>query len=469
MWKFLLIFLLISYKVSAQNCNCGENFKFLVNKIEKNYVGFNDKVTNKNRDRYQKFTDSLQVIAAQSNSYKCLITCREWLAFFKDKHLSMSLNFSNLHPDTIRSFFSNEEKIELNANQFNNYLKKNQELLDSVEGIWYSPPYRIGIIKDSLSSSTFIGFILNADSIRWVPKQIKFKLEKKDNKYQIKFFKTGDHTLKYPLVSFSNHDLNFGVYGKWYKESLNENNVKNISKIDNDVPTFKTLDDSTILIKLPYFGFKYKPKIDSLITQNKIKIEHTRHLIIDIRDNVGGTTKCFENLIPFLYTNPIKVNGGIVLATKDNIKDCYEKIYDMLPKEDSKELKLDIEKLKKHEGKFYKLYKDYTIKYSKVLKYLAKVSIIINNGTASSAELFLLRAEQSKKVTLYGENTSGAVDYGEIVYANAPCNLYSINYPASKSTHSISRPLDNRGITPKVIIPPQITDWVEFVRKHKVK
>ena len=41
-----------------------------------------------------------------------------------------------------------------------------------------------------------------------------------------------------------------------------------------------------------------------------------------------------------------------------------------------------------------------------------QVAILINGNVASSGETFLLRAQQSRKVVLYGRaNSSGAVDY----------------------------------------------------------
>jgi C-terminal processing protease CtpA/Prc len=132
-------------------------------------------------------------------------------------------------------------------------------------------------------------------------------------------------------------------------------------------------------------------------------------------------------------------------------------------------MKKDVKKLREHLGEHYQLYNDKIIKFSRILKYPSRISILINDGTASSAELFLLRAEQSKKVTLYGQNTSGAVDYGETVFTILPCKFYSLYYPASKSLHSIKRPLDNIGIAPNVSIPESDTDWIDFVMKYQFK
>lgn len=154
------------------------------------------------------------------------------------------------------------------------------------------------------------------------------------------------------------------------------------------------------------------------------------------------------------------------MATEENIRDCYEVDYPDLNEESKIEMQNDVKKLKAHQGEFYQLYNDTTITYLNILKNPSRISILINENTASSAELFILRAEQSKKVILFGRNTSGAVDYGETVFTKLPCKFYSLYYPASKSLHSIKHPLDNIGIEPQVKIPDEETDWVEFVRTY---
>lgn len=460
---FLLLFPF--YNLYAQDCNCADNFRYLTNRITKNYVGFQDKVTEKNQHQFQKFSDSLQKIADHSNAYQCLNLGREWLAFFNDKHISFGMDFGKLNPDSIRKFFLLEKKTTWTESSFKSYLSKNKENLDDIEGIWTLGIYEVGIVKDT-KPDQFMGFILKADSIRWVPQQIKFMLKKNDNQYQTIFFSGGDHSEQHPILSKKGDILNFGIFGNWVKGAKLEQKVLRPISGDSGSPSFTVLSDKTVLINLPSFNSKYKSQIDSLIDKNKTQLNHTAHLIIDVRDNSGGSTKCFEKLLPYLYTNPIKVDGGVVLATEENIRDCYEVDYPNLNEESRKEMKNDVKKLKAHKGEFYQLYNDSTITFQKILKNPSRISILINENTASSAELFILRAEQSKKVILFGSNTSGAVDYGETVFTNLPCKFYSLYYPASKSLHSVKRPLDNIGIEPRVKIPDEETDWVQFVRTY---
>ena len=89
----LLMFLLLSYFVNGQNCNCEQEFNFLVNKIENDYAGFQDKVNNKNIESYKLFTENIRIQSRKTNSFlRCTIILEQWLKYFNDKHLSLEID-----------------------------------------------------------------------------------------------------------------------------------------------------------------------------------------------------------------------------------------------------------------------------------------------------------------------------------------------------------------------------------------
>lgn len=463
---FYLLLLFPFYNLQAQNCNCGDNFNYLTNRITKNYVGYADKVKPANSQQFKKFTDSLQQVANQANQYKCLSLCREWLDFFKDKHISFGMDFDKLDPDSVRSFFANEEKTTWTESTFKSYLEQNKEALDSIEGIWSVGIYEVGIVKDK-KSDQFIGFILKADSVRWMPQHIKFRLAKKDNQYQTIFFAGGDHSEQHPILLKTRDVLDFGIFGKWMRSpKLLPAPLK--KEIDLS-PKFKVLDHETALFEMPSFGkLEYVAPTAALIKKNENVLKNTKHLIIDLRNNGGGSVLIYEKLMPYLYTNPILKEGGYVLATPENIKDSgYAKEYPETSDSIRNVFKKYLTELKAHQGEMYKLYPIDTIKFKTISKNPERVSFLVNRGTGSAAEMFLLEAKQSKKVKLYGEHSSGAVDYTEFVKVEMPCKFYTLYYPTCKSLRLPDYPLDNIGIKPDVTIPADVTDWIDFVKKYK--
>lgn len=466
--KLLFFLLILSLSAGAQNCNCSDNFRSMVERIKKNYVGYPDKVTLLNQRAFQKTTDSLEKIASLSNPYKCLSLGREWLALFKDKHVNIGIDFDAISPDSIRQFFSEEERIEWTQDSFKTYLKKKKNDLDYIEGVWSFGVYQVGVVRDrSKKNKEFIAFILKADGSRWVPQQVKFRVLKANGTYSTIFFRGGDHSINNPHLSYKRDTLDFEIFGKW---------IKGISKpqeaiVNTDLsPKFKILDSETALFTLPSFeSMSYIKQVDSLVKENASVLKNTKHLIIDLRDNGGGSVYVYKSLIPYIYTNPIMSVGGMILATPENIKDGYSIKYPEASDSIQNVLNQDLIKLKQHEGELYNLYPVDTIKFETVVKNPERVSFLVNKKTASAAELFVLEAKQSSKSKIYGTNSSGMVDYGEVVVTKLPCEFYILVYPAGKSLYSIKNPLDNIGIKPDIEISPKIENWVEYVRTYKEK
>lgn len=468
----LIILLVISFSSNAQNCNCGDNFKFMVEKIQKNYIGYNDKINSSNQEKFTQFTDSLQRAANKAGNYQCLPIFREWISYFKDKHLSISYSDSHLSKDEIRKYYSNEEKTDWTKSSLSSYLASNST--DQIEGIWnsYTGTYQIGIVKDKSNTKSFIGFIIKADGARWVEQQIKLKITKTDNQYFLDYFKASDHSITSIPFNKTGDTLTMGegMNAKWYKSSVNISQLPNKGTDKDLPPSFKVLDNKTCLFEMPtYASLDYVMTVDSLIKENAGILKKSNHLIIDLRNNFGGSILVYKKLIPYIYTNPIFTEGGSVLATEDNIRDYYSDI----PTNVSDSMKIIFNKnlnlLKAHVGKIYNLYPVDTITLPKTLSYPKTVSILVNRNTASAAELFLLEAKQSSKVKVFGTNTSGAIDYLEVVRTKMPCSFYTIGYSAVKSNRLPDHPLDNIGIKPDVAIPADTTDWLKFIKNYKEK
>ncbi|MBB5644923.1 S41 family peptidase [Pedobacter cryoconitis] len=466
--SIIIALILLPFFSDAQSCNCSENFKFLVGKIKNNYVGYKDKIKPSNQERFNVFTDSLQKVADSSNINECKDVYLKWLSFFKDRHLGISsfkaVNASN---DYIRTYFSKGEVVSWNELSFDKYLQDNKGKLDKIEGYWSNfPTYQIGIVKDSIKNNEFVGFILKADSIYWMPKQVKFRIKKVNGNYQVIYYKPLDHSKNSSSIRVKDSILDFDGFGKYYKGKGFKDNPEATAENQDLSPSFKVLDKETNLLVIPYAIIKYKKSVDSILVSNKKLLEKTEHLIIDLRNNSGGQNGTFENILPYLYTNPIYTEGDAVLATADNIRDGYDVDMTGYPEKTKKLMTEEVKKFKAHVGELYSYPAD-TLKFDHILKNPQRISILIDKSSASATEIFLLKAEQSKKVVLFGENSAGAIDYLDVIIGKMPCENYSVRYPAVRSNRVNTRPLDNVGIPPNVFIPDSVTDWVKFVRNYK--
>jgi C-terminal processing protease CtpA/Prc len=92
------------------------------------------------------------------------------------------------------------------------------------------------------------------------------------------------------------------------------------------------------------------------------------------------------------------------------------------------------------------------------------ISILINDKSLSASELFLIACKQSKKVTIYGESSSGgAGDKLDAYPFSAGCENYLVRIPISKRIGQVYTPaIDNVGIPPDIFIPAG-SDPYEFI------
>jgi hypothetical protein len=469
----VLILVIISFSAGAQNCGCADNLKFVIARVKKNYVGYNDKVNHSNKGRFQAFTDSLLKESDKAPTYQCLQILRQWLSFFKDKHMSITYNEGNASREQVRDYYAKEERTDWTDSLFSSYLNQNKMNLDSVEGIWKdnTGAYQIGIVRDGKNRNDFVGFVIKADGARWTPQQVKLRIAKKDGRYFLKYFRAVDHSLAKLSFSKVSDTLMMGdgtVTSKWYKNTFVLSQRTGLPVSNDPAPSLKVLDKKTTLIQMPsYASLNYVSVMDSILRVNSKELDKCEHLIIDLRDNYGGSVLIYDKLIPYIYTKPILTEGASVLATEDNIRDYYS----LIPSNVSDSMKAvfnrNLQIIKAHIDELYPLYPMDTLTMPQVHQYPKAVSLIINKNTASAAELFILQAKQSSKVKLYGTNSSGAIDYLEVVKAKLPCGFYNLGYPAARSSRLPEHPLDNVGIKPDIEISKEVSNWVDYVRKYK--
>lgn len=332
-----LVVIVFSISLKSQNCDCLENFNFLVNKISNDYAGFADKVNASTVDDYNRITDLYRKKASEVTSIKrCELLLDKWLEYFNDKHL----------------------RLEITRN------------------------------------------------IYW---------------------------------------------------------------------TFKRIDSTTILFRIPDFSWESKPYIDSLIRTNYEAITSTPILVLDLRGNGGGIDYSYLELLPLIYTHPYESKGTAWWASEGNIKIFEDALENGTirkgQEEDTKEL---IEALKMDPNTFVTVDKVDSIKRDTVFKYPQKVGVIVNDFCASSCEQFVLSAKNSKKVTVFGTNTLGVLDYSNTVAVDMPTENIKIRYPMTRSNRLPDYPIDNIGIAPDVRITlpdnlnlkSEVDDWVKFVIEY---
>lgn len=236
-------------------------------------------------------------------------------------------------------------------------------------------------------------------------------------------------------------------------------------------PFLKEISKQTVLLRIPSFDYSNKKMIDSLITANHNLITSKDNLIIDVRNNGGGSDASFQKIIPYLYTNPIRNVGVEYWSTVQNNK----RMLDFMANpdwsaEDKEWAKKGFDKLNANIGKFVNLNEQLVTetKLDMFYKNPKNIAIIINENNASTTEQFLLVAKQSKKVKLFGRTTEGVLDISNMYFVESPSKNFKLGYSLTKSFRIPDMQIDGKGIQPDFYIDRNIPDyqWTNFTEER---
>ena len=244
-----------------------------------------------------------------------------------------------------------------------------------------------------------------------------------------------------------------------------------INYIYSTGPYFEQISDRTTYVRIPSFDMSNKRSIDSVLRVNHEKIIQSPNLIIDLRNNGGGSDDAYSSLIPYLYTNPIRTVGLKLLSTELNNSALLELSKDTLyDKRSRKEFKDTYDKLNLNLGSFVRVKEDIVSidSMDRIFPFPQKVAVLINEYCGSTTEQFLLEAKQSAKVKLYGKTTFGSLDISNMHHANSPSGEFQLWYCRSKSFRIPEMAIDNVGLQPDHYLDPTIPqkDWVGFVLEN---
>lgn len=451
--------------VSAVNCDCEHNFLWMKKTFEENDAGFAYILSKKGKDAYEMHTKAyLEKVKKITSDRDCAIALDQWMRFFRLGHIGINLK---IRDSQIAPGIEKLETVKVDTKEFEKYLKTKKDLGD--EGIWSSPPYKIGIKK---IDDKYVGFIIETTAENWAVGELKTKFDENGGVYYLRN-KTEVKFDKLKLKRMGKNDLQLGNFSLTRIYPI----LKNDPEIEFDLklwkstkPLLEKLNASTVVLRVPSFEITEKKYIDSVIRINKEIILATPNLIIDIRNNRGGSDTSFEEILPFLYTNPIRTIGVEFLSTKLNNQRMLDLSNNPEFDETSrKQFKEYYEKLEHSIGKFISLSDEKVAieKKDTIYHYPQRVAILINEQNGSTTEQFLLAAKQSRKVKLFGVTTFGMLDISNVHTVDFPSGKFELFYGLSKSFRLPGMAVDDIGLQPDYYIDNTVecNGWIKFTNE----
>jgi hypothetical protein len=445
-----IAFLGIPFLMQAK-CNCQEEFSKIKNHLESNYAGFKDKVKTSNINKYKDFTADKEHVAAQAkNKMQCYFVINQWMSYFNDNHLYTGLKteaIEKIQPQKLQTDFPIEKLAVSEA------LIKKLESAKGIEGIYTKKGegFSIAVLKNKNPFRDYVAVVIKSSDSKFENGSVLAELKEKSAKEYFLLYNSSN-MLAFATIKPKDGELISGFF-KNGREIVNKTNYNFEAKL---------LNESTIYFNIPSFSWESKPTIDSLFASNKVNLSKSSNLILDLRNNGGGSDDVYYIISPYLYTQPIKGIGVDMYASNDNIKGWELMLQDSnLPSDNKAEYQKMVDKLKLKLNQNVNIVEDYIDSSYTPLLFPKNVVILINEGCASSTEQFLLEAIQSKKVTLMGQNTSGTLDYSnlrESDFCDMPYRLWS---PTTRSRRiDIGAGIDGIGIKPNIYLTEK-QDWIE--------
>lgn len=476
MKKFIPLFIFFAaFGATAQDCPCSENFSWAKKTFEENDAGFQYVIDQKGKEAYSQhntiFADKVKTVITKED---CALVIYEWMKFFRGGHISA--NAVNNDPNTGNAaaapeVHNNWEKYNITEKQFTKHLAKANP--SSLEGIWKTTPYTIGIIK---KDDGYVGFILDGGGTAWQKNQIKLSIKPNADKtgYNGEFF-----LRNYQLYKFENARLigaNTLMLGRFIIQRANPKiqdtkaTKSYLELATADGPLVQQHSENTLILRIPSFDGGYKKNIDSVLKANHDKIISTKNLIIDVRNNGGGSDGSYAKIIKYLYTNPIRIVTTQMYSTKLNNERMEGFLKEPgISEAEKAEITADLKKLNDNSGKFVSLseQKVFVQTLDTVYPYPENVAILVNENNASTTEQFLLAAKQSAKTKLFGATTAGMLDISNMHFLISPCGTIQLGYCLSKSYRIPHMAIDDKGLQPDYYLDSEIPneEWVNYAEK----
>jgi hypothetical protein len=376
------------------------------------------------------------------------------MSYFNDNHLYTGLNaeaIEKIQPQKLQTDFPIEKLTVSEA------LIKKLESAKGIEGIYTKKGegFSIAVLKNKNPFRDYVAIVIKSSDSKFENGTVLAELkEKSENEYFLLY--NSAHMLAFATIKPKNGELISGF-------------VKNGKEIvDNENYNFeaKFLNENTLYFNIPSFSWEAKPMVDSLFVAQKENLSKSANLIIDLRNNGGGSDDVYSVISPYLYTQPIKGIGVDMFSSNDNIKGWELMLQDPnLPLDNKAEYQKMIDKLKLKLNQNVNIVEDYIDTSYTPLLFPKNVVILINEGCASSTEQFLLEAIQSKKVTLMGQNTSGTLDYSNLRESDFCEMPYILWTPTTRSRRiDIGEGIDGIGIKPTIYLTEK-QDWIKEALK----
>jgi hypothetical protein len=438
---------------------CATDLALLERKIHLDYAGYALELRGPRLRAFAAMKDSARARADTTRGDACYFVLRDFVAWFDDPHLFLYESASLDTAEATRRA-SRVERRTVSEESARAYFARRGAALDPIEGIWYDRGLRVAVVPDSARlPNGFVAIVIAGDTSTWPSGAVRARItRRRDNAYDF------DLSAKnYALVHRRGEiyrrvllRLSPGIWGKEFPIRALDSGT--VDPVDPHRPVLYRRGDTFVFAIPSHDGFR--AVIDSLVAANHAALAHADRLIIDLRGNEGGGSAMTRSLEPFIATkdekpNPFPTTGALMLSSDDQIAYARRGF----GAETTAFVRSLVERLRAHPGELVPIddpasppeppdSRDWLVTSGP-----RAVGMLIDRGTVSASEVLVLTALRSRRTTVFGEPTAGALDYqtASIVSISPRERRWFLGYGTITRTRDLPRGgMRGRGIPPQV-------------------
>ena len=367
--------------------------------------------------QYDRQLSLLRARAAGLQGDDCYFVLRAFLAWFGDPHLFVFQSTRLDSAETARRA-ATVERTDLTESRVRDYLAGRRDSLDPLEGIWFDGRMRVAIVPRGEGMSELIAVVLTSDTTLWPVGAVRAWFSRgSSSHYEGEIW---ERNFARRRVQATLHKrvllrLSPGIWGKEFPLAPADSGL--VDPVDPHRATL-LVRGKTLVLSIPSHDPAYRRALDSLIDRHAVVLRRSERLIVDLRGNEGGSSATTTKLMPYIASTrqrppPLPDKPAMMLSSDDQIayvQRTFVSGRDTLPA--TRRL---LNRLRANRGRLVRLeesrHRQPSAQPSSIVRGPARVGIIVDRGTVSAAEAFLVRAMRSTRVTVFGENTAGALDY----------------------------------------------------------
>ena len=459
LFAIVLLLLLHSFSYGQPDCDCTQELDFVAEFYEKNLPSYPSTVDG-DPSAYEAMRDSLHKKSSDITSIdNCLRLLMHYVEYFNDKHSSISMSSESNYTHNADTALSKEMRTKLHPDSLAKFPLEDIRGLYRVAG---NSPFEIAIVSGNHGPGSYQGRIVNSQTDAIADGKLLIELQRNSRgNYDVVTYNSNGSISYLSDFHYKNGDLE----GRAFKKETGRTKSHVFS---SEQKTYaKVLNDSVAYLRVHTFNKALKKTMDSVYQSVDSLITSKPYLVIDVRDNGGGSTGNAFPMVKYFYDSPIIGARVEIYVTENNI-DYLNNLHRHLVEEGAdpgsnaylSAITDELNRIKLAPlGSFMeRAQSGDTIRLKDTPDTPRQVAILYNRNCASSCEDFIYWAQQSNKTVLVGEKSSGTIGYGEVDHVYTPCYKFQLRYTRTRSSDLAK--YEGVGIPPDVFLDDS-TDWID--------